>query len=116
MIPHLVLGVLILAAFLVQPFLGLIHHQRFKKIGRRTAWSHLHLWIGRVGITLGIINGGLGLWVAAARREYAIVYGVFAGVVWLIWMGIAVLSEVRRARAKERGHKTDRSRLRRSRA
>lgn len=48
-------------------------------------------------ITLGIINGGLGLRFAenaSSGREIA--YGVVAGVVWLVWMGAAVLGEIRR--------------------
>jgi hypothetical protein len=32
---------------------------RFKKTRARQIWSHLHIWNGRVAVTLGIINGGL---------------------------------------------------------
>ena len=36
--------------------------------------SHLHIWIGRIVITLGMINGGLGLLIAgnASRGEQII--------------------------------------------
>jgi hypothetical protein len=44
-----------------QPILGYMHHRLFKKYKRRTFWSHAHIWLGRIIITLGIINGGLGL-------------------------------------------------------
>jgi len=62
-------------------------------------FSQFHLWIGRVSITLGIINGGLGLWNARASKSLTVSYGVVAGVVWLLWMLIALATEIRRRRA-----------------
>lgn len=60
----------------------------------------MHLWLGRAAITLGIINGGLGLKLANdSPRAGFIAYGVIAGVVWLVWVTAIVLGEKRRARA-----------------
>ena len=84
---------------LLQPILGILHHVFFKKYSKRTVWSHAHIWIGRIFITLGIINGGLGLRLAgsaSAGQEAA--YGVVAGLIWLVWIGAAVFGEVKRLR------------------
>jgi hypothetical protein len=55
--------------------------------------------MGRILITLGIINGGLGLRLADnATRGECIAYGVIAGIIWLLWVVLAVFGERRRAR------------------
>jgi hypothetical protein len=55
--------------------------------------------MGRILITLGMINGGLGLLLADnASRGEKIAYGVIAGFIWLLWMVIAVLGELSMAR------------------
>ncbi len=55
-----------------------------------TPWAMAHVWLGRVLITLGIINGGLGLRYAADTKKGEIAYGVIAGVVWVAWVGVVV--------------------------
>ena len=50
-------------------------------------------------ITLGIINGALGLRFAEnASTGQEIAYGVVAGAIWLVWMAAAVGGEVKRLR------------------
>ncbi|XDG10005.1 hypothetical protein ABKA04_009620 [Annulohypoxylon sp. FPYF3050] len=105
---HPIIGIVILAVLFLQPPLGIIHHQKFKQLGRRTAWSHLHLWLGRLTLTLGIINGGLGLKLARASQGVIIAYSVVAGIVWLLWLLVAVLGEHRR-RSASRGQNRGRS-------
>jgi hypothetical protein len=61
-------------------------------------WSYLHLYNGRIMITLGIVNGGLGLFLAGAANGLKIAYGVIAGVIWLVWMAAAVFGELGRLR------------------
>ncbi|KAL5387829.1 hypothetical protein DPSP01_003227 [Paraphaeosphaeria sporulosa] len=102
---HPIIGIVVLVVLFFQPILGLLHHVMYKKHHARTAWSHLHLWLGRVAITLGIINGGLGLQLAndAPRAGY-IAYGVIAGVVWLVWVAAIALGEKRRTRAAKDAH------------
>jgi len=82
-----------------QPILGFMHHLMFKKHHRRQIWSYGHLWVGRIFITLGIINGGLGLKLANNTRSGEIAYGVVAAIFWLLWMACAVYGEIKRARA-----------------
>jgi hypothetical protein len=54
---------------------------------------------------LGIINGGLGIWLANPSMSIRIAYGAVAGVVWAVWMLIAIVSEIRRSRANKRAAK-----------
>jgi hypothetical protein len=72
----------------------------FKKYSHRTFWSYAHLWIGRLAITLGIINGGLGFKLAdsmgMSSKPGMIAYGVIAGLVWLAWVAATVVGERRR--------------------
>jgi hypothetical protein len=78
------------------PAIGVAHHLGFKKSGRRSIISHIHIWLGRCLITLGMINGGLGMQLANSRRSSLAVYAVIAGIFWLMWMVAACFGEVRR--------------------
>ncbi len=95
-----------LVALFFQPILGTVHHLRFKKLQRRGVWSHLHIWNGRIMITLGIINGGIGLYLAGATTALKTAYGVVAGVMWVLWMLLAIFGELRRVRSNERKNKS----------
>ncbi|KAI1864250.1 hypothetical protein JX265_008621 [Neoarthrinium moseri] len=99
---HPIIGLVVLAVVFFQPVLGWVHHVRFKRLGRRTAWSQAHLWVGRVAVTLGIINGGLGLQLAGADKSVIIAYSVVAGVMWLLWAASAVFGEFRRRSRDEK--------------
>lgn len=94
---HPIIGIVIFAFLFFQPILGILHHIGFKKTGRRSFISYVHLWLGRILITLGIINGGLGLKLAGnVGRGTYIAYGVVAGFFWLSWMLAACFGAVRR--------------------
>ena len=103
---HPVIGILVFCLLFFQPILGLIHHFQFKKYNRRTIWSYGHLWLGRIVITLGMINGGLGMLLATETgyfvpsRGQMIAYGVVAGIMWLAWVFAAVVGESRRSRGR----------------
>ncbi|KAI5858269.1 hypothetical protein GGS23DRAFT_332247 [Durotheca rogersii] len=102
---HMGIGLVVLAAVLVQPILGGAHHALFKRLGRRTGWSHAHLWLGRGAIVLGVINGGLGIRLADAGRDYTTTYVVLAVLMCSLWLAAAVYAEVSRCRnaRKQRG-------------
>lgn len=96
---HPVIGIIVFSLLSLQPILGVLHHGLFKKYKRRTVWIHIHLWIGRLMITLGIINGGLGLRFADNASVGAkVVYGVIAGLVWIAWIAAAIFGEVKQLR------------------
>lgn len=82
---HTIFGTVILALFLIQPFLGLAHHHFYKRDQARTSISHVHIWFGRIIIILAVINGGLGLKLAANTHGGEIAYGVVAGVVAVVY-------------------------------
>ena len=104
---HPVLGMVVFALLCFQPFLGLIHHFAFKKYTRRTFWSYTHLWLGRIVITLGIINGGLGLQLStrigrfAPHKSTVIGYSIAAALMWLIWVAAAIYGERKRKRIQK---------------
>jgi hypothetical protein len=93
---HPIVGIVVFVIVFFQPFLGFLHHSLFKKYGHRTMWSYAHIWTGRVAITLGIINGGLGLKLANNSNSGKIAYGVVAGFMWLAWVAAMVIGERRR--------------------
>jgi hypothetical protein len=104
---HPIIGIVLFAVLFMQPVLGLIHHFQFKKYGRRTFWSYGHLWLGRLLIPIGIINGGLGL-LLATETGYGrptsgqiAAYGAVAGLMALSWASAAIIGERRRARARK---------------
>ncbi|GAB7353118.1 hypothetical protein MBLNU459_g3657t1 [Dothideomycetes sp. NU459] len=93
---HPIIGILLFVLLFFQPILGLLHHRYFKAHSRRSFWSHAHVWLGRIVITLGIVNGGLGLQLADNSRSGEIAYAVVAAVVWLAYVAAAVVGERRR--------------------
>ncbi|PVI01193.1 hypothetical protein DM02DRAFT_362727 [Periconia macrospinosa] len=103
---HPIIGIIVFALLFFQPILGLLHHFAYKKYRRRTVWSYGHLWLGRIVITLGMINGGLGLLLASETGFYApsrgqiIAYGIVAGFMWLMWVLASIAGERRRARSR----------------
>jgi hypothetical protein len=96
--PHAIIGMILLGTLFFMPFLGTIHHKMYKKVQKRTVWSYGHVFTGRAIVILGMINGGLGLRLAAAQRSYIIVYGVFAGLMGVAYIGTIVFGEYKRSR------------------
>lgn len=70
---------------------------------KRTIWSTAHVWFGRIVITLGIINGGLGLDFSGNTTEVEIAYGVVAGVVWFAWVGVMIWAALYKRGGTETG-------------
>jgi len=101
---HPIIGMVVLVLVSTQAVSGWVHHRQFKKQPGRTPWSHAHLWVGRIAVTLGIINGGLGLKLADRMRMSShggmVAYGVVAGLVWVVWVAAMVVGERRRARTR----------------
>ncbi len=91
-IGYFVVGCLLL----FQPALGLVQHLRHRKLGERTIFGHIHRWLGRILILLGIINGGLGLHVSGeigsehVPRWSVIAYTIIAVVVGIIYIAVAL--------------------------
>lgn len=100
---HPIIGITVLVLIFFQPILGFLHHTLFRKYSTRTFWSYAHIWVGRIAVTLGIINGGLGLrWadsMGMSSKGGIIAYGVIAGLVWVVWVAAIVMGESRRKKA-----------------
>lgn len=111
--PHPIIGLVLLGSATIQPISGWIHHRiyhtravtlattnRGPRPGR-TMWGRAHLWLGRCLITLGIVNGGLGLKMLetspnqarSVTRNAQIGYGVAAGLMWCIYVFITMIWE-----------------------
>jgi hypothetical protein len=81
----------------IQPVFGWLHHAHYRKVGKRGAFSYIHVWYGRVLILLGIINGGLGLLLAdRTSGAWLIAYCVVAAVVPSFYLSSIVFSFFRR--------------------
>ena len=87
---HPIIGIIVIALLVFQPVLGLLHHRIYRTSLKASFCSVIHVWLGRVAITLGIINGGLGLRLADNTSKGVIAYGVIAGVVWSAWVSVMV--------------------------
>jgi len=85
---HTTFGTVIVALFVVQPFFGIWHHMQYNKTGGRNPVSHAHIWFGRILMILAVINGGLGLKLAANTTKGEIAYGVLAGVVGVAYIAL----------------------------
>lgn len=117
--PHGAIGYVLIGMLTLQPVFGYVHHVIFKKrflavqggdtaakAPGRTVITHGHLWLGRVLIPLGIINGGVGIkatWnpknplqTVKESKIAMIVYCVLAGVVYLIYLAVCIRHEYRR--------------------
>lgn len=95
---HAIIGIVLFVLLFAQPLGGFLHHHLYKKNGRRTIVSHLHVNTGRIAIILGMINGGLGLQLAGVETKYTIVYSVFAGIMGVLYIAAMIFGEVKRSR------------------
>ena len=91
---HPIIGIIVIGALLFQPIGGLIHHYKYAHQNKKTFWAPTHVWLGRLFITAGIINGGLGLMLSGNTVKGEIAYGVIAGVIWCIWVAVSTWSAI----------------------
>ncbi|KAH8652635.1 hypothetical protein BGZ60DRAFT_436224 [Tricladium varicosporioides] len=84
---HTILGVVVVALLLLQPFLGIAHHHLYKKHSSRTAVSHVHIWYGRSLMLLAVINGGLGIKLAANTISGRTAWIVVSAVMGTLYIG-----------------------------
>ncbi|KAA8569552.1 hypothetical protein EYC84_001170 [Monilinia fructicola] len=57
---HQIIGVIVVIAMLSQWVLGFLHHRLYKQTSTTTKFAPIHVWLGRVVIPAGIINGFIG--------------------------------------------------------
>lgn len=116
---HPIIGIVVVVGLFIQPFSGLAHHLMFKKRvasgirGGPNTFTYPHIVWGRAFITLGIVNGGLGLQLKGVSMTLQIAYWAVAGVIWLVWMVVATLTMIKKRRAEMSGLEKDRPIIRR---
>jgi hypothetical protein len=92
---HAVLGLIVLFLLFLQPLTKL--HWLHSSVPRVGLFVHVHLWLGRIVLTLGIIDGALGFRISETLKgphwdpAFKIAYGVVAGIVWVVYVGICVV-------------------------
>lgn len=96
---HAIIGSIVFGLALSMPVLGLLHHLRWKKnindAKKMYTWAWIHVWLGRTLVTVGIINGGLGLQLSENTVNGEIAYGVIAGFIWCVYVAVTVVAIVR---------------------
>ena len=83
---HEQFGTVIFGLFLIQPVIGHLHHQSFKKTQMRGWVGTAHVWYGRILILMGIIDGGMGLTLADNTVGGVVAYSVVMGFVGLLYL------------------------------
>ncbi|KAI1467796.1 putative iron reductase domain protein [Daldinia caldariorum] len=73
---HQVIGILIFIFIFAQFTLGFLHHRTFKKTQQTTKMAPIHVWMGRVIIVMGVINGFLGFPLAQASQYNYVLAGL----------------------------------------
>ncbi|KAI0601471.1 hypothetical protein F4775DRAFT_539942 [Biscogniauxia sp. FL1348] len=84
---HQVIGILIFIFIFVQFTLGFLHHRTFKKTQQTTKLAPVHVWLGRLIILMGVVNGFIGFPLALSP-DYNY---VLAGLVLFIFPGFALI-------------------------
>lgn len=118
---HPIIGLVLLALLGLQPIIVLFSrsiHAHFPHIPHRHFGClpsalhhnlHIHLWLSRLLVTLGILNGGLGFQFAStfpgpsAPVGAKIAYGALATLVWIVYVAVvAVWAGFRRPPSSDR--------------
>ncbi len=92
---HAVTGYVVLSFLVIQPLLKL--HWFSSAIPRVAIFMHIHLWLGRIALTLGIIDGALGFRVSDSLKGshwgvgWRIAYGVIGALVWIIYVSVCIV-------------------------
>lgn len=89
----------LLGSLAIQPLTELINHLFYRVWPRTIYLGHFHLWFGRLLITVGIIQGGLGFVfsaslstsISAGAKGPRIAYGVVATLVWILYISLAIV-------------------------
>ncbi|KAG4420487.1 hypothetical protein IFR04_006407 [Cadophora malorum] len=108
---HQIIGLAILPGMIAQGFLGYWHHINYVKLGRRTAISDYHVWVGRAVLAVGNINVGLGLklghatstsfylWFGALCLQLCILIPM-----WYFWSkGLTIMDVLKQGRVARKG-------------
>jgi hypothetical protein len=94
---HPIIGLSVFILMALQPLTELLNHYLFERYPRVRYVGYVHVWLGRLLLTLGIINGGLGFHFADSipgpqwPRWPKIAYGAIATMTWIIYVAIIIV-------------------------
>lgn len=92
---HAIIGIVTFSLLWAQAVWGYVAHSFYKTYQHRTWLAYGHVWLGRTLITVGMIQGGLGLLLADdAGPAYYKAYGIVAGIIWFAYMSFSIWSDV----------------------
>jgi hypothetical protein len=104
---HPIIGIIVVSSLvLFQPLMGFLQHMHYRDTGKKSLFAYTHRWLGRILITLGIINGGLGFRFTQSEEQDVsikgvIAYGVVAGVMACVYIIFLFLSSHTRGRKRD---------------
>lgn len=81
----------------LQPISELLNHCLFDRYPRIRYVGHVHVWLGRLLLTVGIVNGGLGFHFADSipgprwPQWPKIAYGILATLIWIVYVAIIIV-------------------------
>lgn len=99
---HQILGLVCLAAVVVQWGLGFWHHRLFKITKRPTRYGPIHRFFGQSILVFAVVNGGIGL-----TWSYASIRVVVGYIIVVVVVGITVVAAVVWKRFTSRSRKED---------
>ncbi|KIW12035.1 hypothetical protein PV08_09309 [Exophiala spinifera] len=87
---HQIIGIVVIVLALAQGQLGYWHHMQYKKLGKRTSVSYMHIalgrgviWLGMVNLVLGfLLDGSTAMAAGAAVVSVVVVAGMEAVLFW----------------------------------
>ncbi|KAK5070135.1 hypothetical protein LTR64_001972 [Lithohypha guttulata] len=89
---HMIIGyIVVICLILFQPAMGLYQHLYYHRTGGSSFFGVAHRWFGRTMILLGIVNGGLGWYIAGNTSAY-VPYAIVAAIVVLIYISVLLFA------------------------
>jgi hypothetical protein len=95
---HTIVGITLFALWFIQLALGCMIHVKSESYGVRTLWTPGHLWMGRLWIIVGIINGIFGFQLSGKGTDSweAISYMTFAFPLLALYAAATLLKDIKK--------------------
>jgi hypothetical protein len=71
-------------------------------LSRRSYFGLGHIWYGRILIICGVINGGLGLQLAANTTNGETAYGAVVGAMFVLYVVVVLVTGLRKRKTENR--------------
>ena len=102
---HPIIGLVVFGLATVQLPGGPIAHLMNRKRGHSTIVGTVHAGVGILAITLGMINGGVGLlYHNHIPPSEFVPYAVFTAIIWACFVAFALVTRMKRAKTTGNDH------------